>query len=118
MSHAKNEEWKRHYKSQVISRENKELEKKTKALELEVDSLKTGKEKPRKGDELLTDIKGFVLLGFKVSCNVSPEICFSRTSRRYPKWISRTFWWLDQSDLILLTYKHFHYIVLLDVSCM
>ena len=60
MSHAKNEEWRRHYKSQVISRENQQLEKKTRALELEVDSLKTGKEKPRKGDELITDIKGIL----------------------------------------------------------
>lgn len=61
MSHAKNEEWRRHYKAQVISRENQELEKKTRALELEVDSLKTGKELPRKGEGLITDIKGICL---------------------------------------------------------
>ncbi|KAI6647262.1 hypothetical protein LOD99_12259 [Oopsacas minuta] len=60
MSHAKNEELRRQCKAQAMSRENKHLEKKTRALELEVDSLKTGKEKPRKGDELITDIKGIL----------------------------------------------------------
>ena len=58
MSHAVTEDSKRQYKAQVLSKENQHLEKKAKALELEVDSLKTGKDKSRKGDDIITDLKG------------------------------------------------------------
>ena len=66
MSHAKSEELKRQYRAHAMSKENQNLEKKAKALELEVDSLKTGKDKVKKGDDIVTDIKGISI--FLSSC--------------------------------------------------